>query len=62
MSRERLAREREFHEGRSAERGERLTDEALRFEDGEYVDHLSPRRPHQHRILSAPGMDVDGPR
>ncbi len=41
MSRDRLAREREFHEERSAARGERLTDESLRFEDSEYVDHES---------------------
>ncbi len=41
MSNGRLQREREFHEKRSALRGEALADEALRFEDSVYMDHES---------------------
>ncbi|MEE9241049.1 MAG: class I SAM-dependent methyltransferase [bacterium] len=41
MSQARQRREREFHEQRSAGREKSLADEALRFEDPEYIDHES---------------------
>ena len=41
MSRERLRRERRFHESRSGDWSKRLSDRELRFEDGAYLDHES---------------------